>query len=46
MDLRALGMGLVFSLMWSSAFATARIIVADAPPLAALALRFAISGLL
>ena len=46
MDLRAIGMGLVFSLMWSSAFATARIIVADAPPLAALALRFAISGLL
>ena len=46
MDLRALFMGLVFSLMWSSAFATARIIVADAPPLAALALRFAISGLL
>lgn len=46
MDLRALLMGLVFSLMWSSAFATARIIVADAPPLAALALRFAISGLL
>jgi len=46
MDLRALLMGLVFSLMWSSAFATARIIVADAPPLAALALRFAISGVL
>lgn len=46
MDVRAIAMGLVFSLMWSSAFATARIIVADAPPLYALACRFAISGLL
>jgi probable blue pigment (indigoidine) exporter len=46
MDLRAVGMGLLFSLMWSSAFATARIIVADAPPLYALALRFLISGMI
>lgn len=46
MDIRAVVMGLVFSLMWSSAFATARIIVADAPPLYALACRFAISGAL
>ena len=46
MDLRALAMGVAFSLMWSSAFATARIIVADAPPLHALALRFLISGLI
>lgn len=46
MDLRALAMGLIFSLMWSSAFATARIIVVDAPPLFALALRFLLSGLL
>ncbi len=46
MDIRAVGMGLMFSLMWSSAFATARIIVADAPPLYALACRFAISGAL
>ena len=44
MDLRAIFMGLAFSLMWSSAFATARIIVAAAPPLAALSLRFLISG--
>lgn len=44
MDMRAMGMGLVFAVMWSSAFATARIIVADAPPLASLALRFLISG--
>jgi probable blue pigment (indigoidine) exporter len=45
MDFRAIVMGLSFSLMWSSAFATARIIVASAPPLAALSLRFLISGL-
>ena len=45
-DLPALAMGLAFSLMWSSAFATARIIVADAPPLWALTFRFAASGLI
>ena len=44
LDLPALAMGLMFSLMWSSAFATARIIVADAPPLWALTFRFALSG--
>ena len=46
MDLRAMAMGLGFALMWSSAFATARVIVAAAPPLHALALRFVISGIL
>ncbi len=46
MDVRAGLMGLAFALMWSSAFTSARIIVADAPPLAALALRFLVSGLL
>jgi drug/metabolite transporter (DMT)-like permease len=46
MDLRALAMGVAFALLWSSAFATARIIVADAPPLMALSARFLISGLL
>ena len=46
MDFRALAMGLAFSLMWSSAFATARVIVVDAPPLWALTFRFAISGLI
>jgi len=46
MDLRAIGMGLLFVLMWSSAFTSARIIVADAPPLGSLALRFLISGLI
>ncbi len=46
MDIRAILMGVAFSLMWSSAFATARIIVAAAPPLMALSLRFLISGLI
>jgi drug/metabolite transporter (DMT)-like permease len=39
-------MGLVFVALWSSAFATARIIVAHASPLAALSLRFLVAGLL
>lgn len=46
MDLRALGLGLAFALIWSSAFTSARIIVADASPLASLALRFLLSGLI
>ena len=46
MDLRAIGMGLAFALIWSSAFSSARIIVAAAPPLTALAIRFAISGMI
>ena len=46
MTVRAILMGLVFALMWSSAFATARIIVADAPPLFSLAARFALTGVL
>ncbi|MDX5350348.1 MAG: DMT family transporter [Paracoccaceae bacterium] len=46
MDLRALLLGVIFAAMWSSAFATARVIVAHAPPLAALSVRFLISGLL
>ena len=44
MDFRAILMGLAFALMWSSAFTSARMIVADAPPLMALSLRFFISG--
>jgi len=39
-------MGLAFALMWSSAFTSARIIVADASPLMALSVRYLISGLL
>ena len=46
MDIRAILMGLAFALMWSSAFTSARIIVAEAPPILSLALRFAISGVL
>ncbi|MBT8411029.1 MAG: DMT family transporter [Octadecabacter sp.] len=44
MDLRALAMGLIFALIWSSAFTSARIIVEAAPPLMALSLRFFLSG--
>lgn len=46
MDFRAIFMGLGFALMWSSAFTTARMIVADAPPMTALTARFLISGLI
>lgn len=46
MDIRAIGMGLAFALMWSSAFTSARMIVADASPLAALSARFLISGVI
>lgn len=46
MDIRALLMGLAFALIWSSAFTSARIIVADASPLASLALRFFMSGVI
>lgn len=46
MDIRAIIMGLAFAVMWSSAFTSARIIVAAAPPITALSIRFLISGLL
>ena len=46
MDIRAILMGLAFAFMWSSAFTSARIIVADASPLLALSARYLISGLL
>lgn len=46
MDIRALLLGTLFAAMWSSAFATARVIVAHAPPLAALSVRFLISGVI
>ncbi len=44
MDIRAILAGLAFAFMWSSAFTSARIIVASAPPMTALSLRFLISG--
>ncbi|KIN62642.1 Permease of the drug/metabolite transporter (DMT) superfamily [Sulfitobacter noctilucicola] len=46
MDIRAILLGLVFAIMWSSAFTSARIIVADMSPLFALSCRYLISGLL
>lgn len=46
MNLKAILIGVTFAFMWSSAFTSARIIVADAPPLTSLALRFLISGLI
>jgi len=46
MDIKAILMGIVFAMMWSSAFTSARIIVADMSPLFALSLRYLISGLL
>lgn len=46
MNIKAIIMGLAFALMWSSAFTSARVIVAHAPPIASLSLRFFISGLL
>lgn len=46
MDIRSLLLGLAFAVMWSSAFTSAKFIVADAPPLTALAFRFLLSGLL
>ena len=46
MDFRAIAMGVVFAIMWASAFTSARMIVMDAPPLTALAIRFLISGVI
>ena len=46
MSLKALLLGLVFALIWSSAFTSARVIVSHAPPLGALSLRFFLSGAL
>lgn len=46
MDIKAMFMGVAFALMWSSAFTSARVIVAYAPPLTALSLRFLVSGVI
>jgi drug/metabolite transporter (DMT)-like permease len=46
MDWRALGLGVAFVAMWSSAFTSARIIVAHAPPFLSLSLRFFVAGLI
>jgi probable blue pigment (indigoidine) exporter len=46
MDWKSIALGVVFVALWSSAFTSARIVVADAPPFLALSLRFLISGLI
>lgn len=46
MDFKAIFLGVSFSIMWSSAFTSARFIVADAPPLYSLVIRFLLAGLL
>ncbi|HHZ79044.1 MAG TPA: EamA family transporter, partial [Candidatus Lambdaproteobacteria bacterium] len=46
MDFRSMLMGISFSIIWSSAFTSARILVTAASPLMVLSLRFLISGLL
>lgn len=46
MDIRAIGLGLAFVILWSSAFSSARIIVADAPAIAALSVRFLLAGVI
>ena len=46
MDVKAILMGCAFAVMWSSAFTSAKVAVAYAPPFAMLSLRFLISGLL
>ncbi len=46
MQIKSLIMGLVFALIWSSAFTSSRVIVAHAPPLGSLAIRFILGGLI
>lgn len=46
MKLKVILAGLAFVMIWSSAFTSARIIVAEAPPMLSLALRFLLSGLI
>ena len=45
-DTKAIVMGVIFGIMWASAFTSARVIVQYAPPLYALAIRFLLSGVL
>lgn len=46
MDIRALGMGMLFAFIWSSAFTSARIIVTDVSPLLVSSVRFFIAGII
>lgn len=43
-DWGAIVIGVLFSILWSSAFSTGKLIVADAPPFLALAVRFLLAG--
>lgn len=45
-DATAILMGVSFAFMWSSAFTSAKVALADAPPLLLLSVRFLISGLI
>lgn len=46
MDIRAIGMGVLFAFIWSSAFTSARIIVADVSPFLVSSVRFFLAGLI
>ena len=46
MDFRSIFLGILFSVIWSSAFTSARILMTSAPPFLVLSLRFLISGIL
>lgn len=46
MDLKSIVMGVSFALIWASAFTATRVIVVAFPPLTALVIRFAISGVI
>ncbi|MEO1089509.1 MAG: DMT family transporter [Pseudomonadota bacterium] len=46
LDVVAVLMGMAFAFMWSSAFTSAKVALADAPPLLMLVVRFALSGAL
>ncbi|PZO67271.1 MAG: EamA family transporter [Paracoccus denitrificans] len=46
MDLKAILMGLSFAFIWASAFTATRVVVADAPPLTALVIRFGASAVI
>ena len=46
MDFKSIFFGILFSVIWSSAFTSAKILMSSAPPFLVLSLRFLISGIL
>jgi len=46
LDFKSISMGICFSIIWSSAFTSARILMINAPPFLVLSARFLVSGLL